>query len=277
MARPPFVRKLLLPAADVLHGLDRCLDRGTSGLVLALLGLVLGWWIYVPLHELLHAGACWVAGGEVTRLEIDALYGGTLLSRIFPFVVPASDYAGRLSGFDTRGSDLVYLATDLGPFVLTLFPGVWALRRAAARRNALLFGASLPFALAPFLSLTGDAYEIGSILVTRIPPWEAPVLRDLLRGDDLVRKVAELRSLEDAPWGGALLSAVLGVIWAFATWGLGDAVARLAGRGPIEPGAPQADRRSQSLSGASMAIDRPPSEPMKIGSLTTRTLPPPTA
>ncbi|HSK81142.1 MAG TPA: hypothetical protein VLQ45_32105 [Thermoanaerobaculia bacterium] len=235
MARPPFVRKLLLPAADVLHGLDRCLDRGASGLVLALLGLVLGWWIYVPLHELLHAGACWVVGGEVTRLEIDALYGGTLLSRIFPFVVPASDYAGRLSGFDTRGSDLVYLATDLGPFVLTLFPGVWALRRAAASRNALLFGASLPFALAPFLSLTGDAYEIGSILVTRIPPWEAPVLRDLLRGDDLLRKVAELRSLEDAPWGGALLSALLGVIWAFATWGLGDAVARRAGRGPVEP------------------------------------------
>lgn len=274
MALPSFVRKLLLPGTDVLHGLDRCLDRGASGLALALAGLVLGWWIYVPLHELLHAGACWVAGGQVTRLEIDALYGGALLARIFPFVVPASDYAGRLSGFDTRGSDLIYLATDLGPFVLTLFPGVWALRRAAAGRNALLFGASLPFALAPFLSLTGDAYEIGSILVTRIPPWEAPVLRELLRGDDLVRKVAELRSLEDAPWGGALLSALLGGIWAFATWWLGDAVARLAGRGPVEP---QADRRSQSLSGASMAIDRPPSEPMKIGSLTTRTLPPPTA
>lgn len=271
MALPSFVRKLLLPGTDVLHGLDRCLDRGAAGLALALAGLVLGWWIYVPLHELLHAGSCLLAGGEVTRLEIDALYGGHLLSRIFPFVVPASDYAGRLSGFDTRGSDWIYLATDLGPFVLTLFPGVWALRRAAAGRNALLFGASLPFALAPFLSLTGDAYEIGSILVTQFPPWEAPAL---LRGDDLVRKVEELRLLEDAPWGGALLSALLGVAWAFATWWLGDAVARLLGRGPVEP---QADRRSQSLSGASMAMDRPPSEPMKTGSLTTRTLPPPTA
>ena len=271
MALPSFVRKLLRPGTDVLHGLDRCLDRGTLGLVLALFGLVLGWWIYVPLHELLHAGACLLSGGEVTRLEIDALYGGNLLARIFPFVVPASDYAGRLSGFDTRGSDWIYLATDLGPFVLTLFPGVWALRRAAAGRNAFLFGASLPFALAPFLSLTGDAYEIGSILVTQISPWEP--LQEVLRGDDLARKVEELRSLEDAPWGGALLSAILGGIWAFATWWLGDAVARLAGRGPVGP---QADSRSQSLSGASMAIDRPPSEPMKTGSLTTRTLPPPT-
>ena len=274
MTRLFLVRKLLRPATDVLHGLDRCLDRGVPGLALAMAGLILGWWIYVPLHELLHAGACWIAGGEVTRLEIDALYGGGLLTRIFPFVVPASDYAGRLSGFDTRGSDLIYLATDLGPFVLTLFPGVWALRRAAAGRNALLFGASLPFALAPFLSLTGDAYEIGSILATRIPPWEAPALQDLLRGDDLVRKVEELRALEDAPWGGALLAALFGLVWACGTWWLGDAVARGAGRGPVEP---QADRRSQSLSGASRAMDSPPSEPMKIGSLTTRTLPPPTA
>lgn len=274
MTRFPLVRKLLRPATDGLHGLDRCLDRGVSGLALALAGLVLGWWVYVPLHELLHAGACLLAGGEVTRLEIDGLYGGALLARVFPFVAPASDYAGRLSGFDTRGSDLVYLATDLGPFVLTLFPGVWVLRRAAAGRNALLFGASLPFALAPFLSLTGDAYEIGSILVTRISLWEDPALRDLLRGDDLARKVEELRALEDAPWGGALLAALCGLAWAYGTWWLGDAVARWAGRGPVEP---QADRRSQSVSGASRAIDRPPSEPMKIGSLTTRTLPPPTA
>ena len=125
----------------------------------------------------MHAAACEATGGGVTRLEIDRLYGGALLARAFPFVVPASEYAGRLSGFDTRGSDLIYLATDLGPFLLTLFPGVWALRRAARARRAALFGAALPFALAPFLSLSGDAYEIGSILVTRLPPWTAPAMR----------------------------------------------------------------------------------------------------
>jgi hypothetical protein len=227
-------RRLLLPFADTLGGLDRCLHRGWIGLVLVGLGLLAGWWVYVPVHELLHALACEAAGGEVTRLEIDALYGGRLLSRVFPFVVPASAYAGRLSGFDTGGSDLVYLATDLGPFVLTLFPGVWLLRRAAAARNALLFGASLPFALGPFLSLTGDAYEIGSIVTTWLPPWSAPAVRGLLRGDDLFLKVKELSELPGAPWGGALVATLLGVAWAFAAYGLGSFVARAAGQGPVQ-------------------------------------------
>ena len=38
-----------------------------------------------------------------------------------------------------------------------------------------------------------------------------------------------------APWGGALLAALLGVAWAFLTYGLGDAVARALGQGPISP------------------------------------------
>jgi hypothetical protein len=148
-------------------------------------------------------------------------------------VVPASEYAGRLSGFNTHGSDLIYLATDLGPFLLTLFPGVWALRRAAAARNAALFGAALPFALAPFLSLTGDAYEIGSILTTHLPPWMEPATRALLRGDDFGKKLGELASAPGAPWGGALLAVMLGVVWALLTYGLGDAVARALGQRPI--------------------------------------------
>ncbi|HSS79079.1 MAG TPA: hypothetical protein VLV54_20325 [Thermoanaerobaculia bacterium] len=231
------LRKLFgLPFRDAVRGLDRCLDAGALGLALAALGLLAGWWLYVPLHELLHAAACRAAGGQVSRLEIEAIYGGTLLARIFPFVVPASDYAGRLSGFDTRGSDLIYLATDLGPFVLSLFPGVWALRWAAAARRPLVFGASLPFALAPFLSLTGDAYEIGAILVTRLPPWAAPAVRELLRGDDLGKKVSALAGIAGAPWGGAALAAATGVVWAFLTYGLGSAVARgLGQRSPDSP------------------------------------------
>jgi hypothetical protein len=231
MSKP--LRSLLVPFTDAFRGLDRCLDRGGRGLLLAALGLLAGWWVYVPIHELLHAAACRIAGGEVTRLEIDRLYGGALLARVVPFVVPASEYAGRLSGFDTRGSDLIYLATDLGPFLLTLFPGVWGLRRAAAAKNAALFGAALPFALAPFLSLGGDAYEIGSILATRLPPWAAPAVRELLRGDDLVKKAGELAGLPGAPWGGALLAALLGTAWAFLTYGLGSAVARALGQPPL--------------------------------------------
>jgi hypothetical protein len=229
------LRFFLVPFTDVTRGLDRCLDRGVRGLILIALGLAAGWWIYVPLHELLHAFACLAAGGEVTRLEIDRLYGGGLLSGIFPFVVPASEYAGRLSGFDTRGSDWIYLATDLGPFLLTL-PGVWALRRAAAAKSPL-FGVALPFALAPFLSLTGDAYEIGSILVTRLPPWAAS--RELLRGDDLFKKMEELGAVANAPWGGALLAMALGLLWAFATYGAGDAVARVLGQRSVEPSPPR--------------------------------------
>jgi hypothetical protein len=218
MTRLPLLRWFALPFADVVRGLDRCLDRGARSLIFVALGLLAGWWIYVPLHELSHAAACLAAGGGVTRLEIGRLYGGALLARVFPLVVPASEYAGRLSGFETRGSDWIYLATDLGPFLLTLFPGVWMLRRAAAARNALLFGAALPFALAPFLSLTGDA------------PWSGPAMRGLLRGDDLVKKVGELAKVPGAPWGGALLAALLGVVWAFLIYALGDLAARGLGK-----------------------------------------------
>jgi hypothetical protein len=216
------VRALTAPFRDVLSGLDRCLERGVRSLALVFLGLLAGWWVYVPLHELLHAAACVAAGGAVSRLEIDGLYGGALLARVFPFVVSGSEYAGRLSGFDTRGSDWIYLATDLGPFVLTLFPGVWLLRRAAAARRPLLFGASLPFALAPFLSLTGDAYEIGSILTTHLSPWQGEAA---LRGDDVFKVAEALGAMPGGPWVGFALAALLGVTWAFLTWALGSALA----------------------------------------------------
>ena len=181
------------------------------------------------------ASAC-AAGGSVSRLEIDPLYGGHLLARIFPFVAPGGDYAGRLSGFDTGGSDLVYLATDFGPFVLTLFPGVWALRRAGARGRGFGFGFWLPFALAPFLSLTGDAYEIGSLLVTQLPPWQDRTLVS----DDVFRLAGELWAMDRAPWGGALLAFLLGTVWAFATYAAGAWIAgKLKPRPTRGPGDPR--------------------------------------
>ncbi|HEX3529997.1 MAG TPA: hypothetical protein VH988_23300 [Thermoanaerobaculia bacterium] len=223
------LRFLLTPGTDVLNGLDRCLTRGFRSLLLVFAGTLAGWWIYVPIHELLHAAGCAVTGGKVSRLEISAVYGGGLLARLFPFVVSGSDYAGRLSGFDTRGSDLIYLITDLAPFVLT-FPGVWLLRRTAAARQAVLFGAALPFALAPFLSLTGDAYEIGSIVVTRVPPWSR---WQTLRGDDLLLKIEQMGKLPEAPWAGLALAALLGLLWAFVTWWAADATARRLGQPPV--------------------------------------------
>jgi hypothetical protein len=218
---------------DLLHGLDRCLDQGIRGLALALAGLAAGWWLYVPIHELLHAVGCLIAGGSVTRLEVAPLYGGALLERIFPFVVAGGDYAGRLSGFDTRGNDLIYLATDLAPFALTLFPGVWWLRKAGTAGRPVLFGLSLPFALAPFLSLPGDAYEIGSILVTRLPVWVER--QSVLRGDDLFQQIERLAALPDAPWGGLVLAALVGIVWAVLTCAAGGMMARALGQAPVPP------------------------------------------
>jgi len=200
------------------------------GLVFVMVGLAVGWFVYVPIHELLHAAGCVLTGGEVTRLEIDALYGGGLLAGVFPFVSVGSEYAGQLTGFDTGGSDLVYLATDLLPFVLTVYPGVWAVRRFGLTGAALGFGFFLPFALAPFVSLTGDAYEIGSIIVTQVPAWSTTELRELIRDDDLVERVKVFRALDSPPWSAWLLASALGFAWAFATYGLGSLVARKLGQ-----------------------------------------------
>jgi hypothetical protein len=207
--------------------------------------LLAGWWLFVPLHELLHAGACVLAGGTVTRLEIAPEYGGALLARIFPFVAASGEYAGRLSGFDTAGSDWTYLATDLGPFVLTLFPGVWALRRAAKASRSIPFGFWLPFAWAPFLSLTGDAYEIGSILTTQLPAWSEPAVVQSVRGDDLFRILSELRRGADARlWLGTLCAFGLGVLWSAMTYALADRAARLLHEPLLTP--ITADRASAS-------------------------------
>jgi hypothetical protein len=120
---------LRAPLHDYARGLRTCvLAAGAIGVGAAVAGFFASWWIYVPLHELLHALGCWATGGRVWRLEIDALYGASLVRRVFPFVEVGSSYAGRLTGFDTGGSDLVFLATDFAPYVLTILIGVPLLR-----------------------------------------------------------------------------------------------------------------------------------------------------
>jgi hypothetical protein len=221
------VRRLVfLPWKDFWPGFERCLEGGYGALLRLFIGLAAGWWIYVPVHELLHALACLAGGGDVTRLEIGHLYGGALWAHLAPWISAGSEYAGRLSGFDTGGSDLVYLATVLGPYLLTLFPGVFWLRWAGAGGRSLAFGASLPFALAPFLSLAGDAYEIGSIVVTQLPPWAA-VCGDL-RGDDVFLLVESFVEPSAVIWSGFAVGVLVGGVWAFCTYGLGVLVARWA-------------------------------------------------
>jgi hypothetical protein len=85
----------------------------------------------------------------------------------------------------------------------------------------------LPFALAPFLSLSGDAYEIGSIVVTRLPAWRR--YSDLLRGDDAGKVAGSLAGAPAIAWAVFVAAALVGIVWAILTYRLGGAVADALG------------------------------------------------
>lgn len=217
------------PLTDLLDGLDRALAGKGARLAVVFLGLAIGWWIYVPVHELLHVAGCLATGGEVSRLEVAPEYGGALLAQVFPFVVSGGEYAGRLSGFEDHGSFWIHAATVLGPYLLTLFPGVWALLWAGDRSRPLLFGMSLPVAYAPFMGLVGDAYELGSLVVAELPWW-----RDQrLISDDLILLA---RGDHDASaWLGIVLATGLALLWAWATYAFGRLLAvRALGSGKAQ-------------------------------------------
>ena len=222
------------PLHDVLNGLERCLVRGVPGLIAVFAALVAAWFVYVPIHELLHAYGCILGGGRVWRLEIAPLYGGALLERVFPFVEAGGEYAGRLAGFDTGDSTLVHLLTTGLPFVLTVFPGVWLLRWGARRGSGLAYGAALVPATAPFVSVTGDAYEIGSLLVTLVPPWSSEASRLALVGDDITVVAQGLSGSGGVLWLGFVVASLVGLMWAFATYALGASIAHRLGQPAIE-------------------------------------------
>jgi hypothetical protein len=235
---------------DVLACMDGVASAPRPFLALAatLLAMILAWFVYTPIHELLHVLGCVATGGSVSELEIQPIYGGALLARVFPFVVSGGEYAGRLSGFDTHGSDLVYLATDFAPYLLTILFGVLALRRCAGRSRPLLFGAGMVVGLAPFYSLPGDYYEMGSILTTRAAAWlklGAGTGYPGLRSDDVfalldvvLTRPGEL-GIADGDTAVALcligLALAIGLLLAFLTYALGRsfaaAVDRVGARG----------------------------------------------
>ena len=231
------------PINDLVAAMDAQVVRAPHpkrALVIVLTAGVASWWVYVPVHELLHALGCYLTGGSVTELQIAPEYGGALFARFLPFVVGASDYAGRLSGFDTMGSDLIYLTTDVLPFLLTMLIGVPLLKACARGGRPALLGAAFVLALAPFYCLTGDYYEMGSIVTTRVLTWlsGAETLRfAALRSDDVVKLVGDVwtQPAEFQVHGsrGMLAAALVvvggltfGALLAFATYATG---ARLAG------------------------------------------------
>jgi hypothetical protein len=204
--------------------------------------LVVSWYVYVPIHELLHALGCMATGGTVTTLEVQTQYGGAVLARLFPFVVAGGEYAGRLSDFDTHGSDLVYLATDALPYALSI-AGVPLIRIAARRSRPGLLGPGFVLGLAPFYNLPGDYFEMGSIVVTGLSGRLGVELSGL-RSDDVFRLVGQIFNdpgalgLLDQGAGGALaiplaavaVSLIVALVFAYATWWLGERLARLVSR-----------------------------------------------
>lgn len=180
-------------------------------LLLLLFTLLLGWWIYVPVHELLHAFGCIWSGGNVTRLELSPEYGAAWLQHYFPWIAVGSDYAGQLTGFDTNGSDFCYLVTILLPFVLTVFPGVFlfhlALRMSWKHAGPwAVFGFSGAMVIAPFISIIGDMYEASSVVISRLASVINPAIdRDRWRSDDLPQLISAL-------WPELHSSDILGVL-----------------------------------------------------------------
>jgi hypothetical protein len=75
-----FVGALFAPWRRGFEEFLFALDRATAGrsgpaTLARLLGwTLLAWWIYVPVHELLHALGCAAAGGSVGRLWIQPRY-----------------------------------------------------------------------------------------------------------------------------------------------------------------------------------------------------------
>jgi hypothetical protein len=248
------VRSLvLLPVDDYVAALTRFASGWRwPRLALLIAAAALSWWVYVPVHELAHAFGCMLGGGSVSRLDIDPLYGAALLQRVFPFVSVGSEYAGQLTGFDWRGNDWIYLLTDFLPFVGTILIGVPMLRgagRPALRptAQALLFGAAIPVAFAPFMSLTGDYYEMGSILVSRVASWiDAGLVLTRWRSDDLFKLAGQLFGTDGTGTAvdalGLALSFLVGAALAFGTYALGAAFAQMLPMSRRQPGEAFADR-----------------------------------
>jgi len=187
------------PLHDYLAALNICLGQfKASNLAAIILSCVVSWWCYVPIHELFHALGCIIGGGQVSRLEISTMYGAGFLKGFFPFIESGSTYAGRLTGFDTHGSDLIYLLTDFFPYILTIVLGVPLLKsvssgNATPLKNSVLFGISIPIAYAPFISITGDFYEMGSIIVSRAAASLVPTASpERWRSDDLFKLIENL-------------------------------------------------------------------------------------
>ena len=230
---------MLQPARDYFSALDSCI-HGPSilNIVLIFLSLLFSWWIYVPVHELLHALGCIIGGGNVSSLELSPIYGAAVLKKIFPFISVGSAYAGQLKGFDTFGSDSIYLLTVFFPFILTVIIGLPLLKSVSSGSqspqmlNCIKFGIAIPFAYAPFISVTGDYYEMGSIIISKSASLVFRGFQPYYwRSDDLIVLVRRLffsgHSVKIEDIAGLSASFLLGIVLIYATYWLGVLFSKL--------------------------------------------------
>lgn len=224
------IKIITLPFEDFFSGLENCLGKSPYiNFLIMLICFGISWWIYVPIHELGHAFGCMLGGGSVNELQISPEYGAAFFKEVFPFVTVGSDYAGQLTGFDTKGNDLIYLLTDFFPFLLTIFIGVPLLRSASKSKHlsaAIKLGIGLPIAFAPFISFSGDYYEMGSIIVSRIADSISSSNQYAVwRSDDVFKLAGEL-FFSGEPYGardlvGVIMSFVFGIVLIYATYMIG--------------------------------------------------------
>ncbi len=172
--------------------LEKLLDTGEyKKLLFLLVGLIIAWHVYTPIHELLHVAGCLMTGGTVEELALKPQYGGTILQEFFPFIVPDSDYAGQLTGFTTPNK-WAYAVVDFTPFVLSLFGGL-TMAVCYEKRWTWLFGVATILSFVPIVSLPGDFFEAASLATSE---WLGMISENagyrLLISDDVFKLIPTL-------------------------------------------------------------------------------------
>lgn len=191
--------------------LDAVLSRRRwADLLYLALSLIVAWHVYVPLHEMMHVLACWAVGGTVEKLALQPQYGAHLLKHIFPFIHPASDYAGQLEGFSVPSYG-GYVVVVLAPFVCSLF-GLACVDAARQRRSPAWLAAGCVLAAVPFTSIVGDYYEAVSLATTQLgEAMDGRMNPGYLVSDDVFKLAGELRAAGNlrAPHAALLAAGVL--------------------------------------------------------------------
>jgi len=222
------MKDLLLPWTSLspafrltMRTFEFLLLKGVPALVLTLLGVIVFWHIYTPIHELIHVGVCLLGGGTVEELALKPQYGGTLLKAIFPFIVAESDYAGQLTGFSTPNY-FVYALVDMGPYILSLF-GLTLVEWVRRRNQSFIFGLAVILTFIPFFSIPGDYYEAASLVTTQIAEAVDPSLaKGVLISDDFFKSVGQLseagqlNAVNGSLLAFGLLAAIFGTLFTLA-------------------------------------------------------------